>query len=130
MLFFCITSCSKVEYITETVHDTISTVKVDTFHHVTKERETLVFRDSVSHTEYVKGDTVFIKDWKFVFSDRKVKVNDSVYKSQIDSLKHIIDSSKEKKTVVDKPMNRLKDTFLVLAIIALSILSITLFIKR
>ena len=105
-IFFSITSCKHVELVTEVIHDTITTTKTDTFLRVSKEKEIITRVDSVSHTEYIKGDSVFIRDFKIIFRDREVASNDSTYKSTIDSLKHVIDSTKELTKEPEKPKKK------------------------
>lgn len=104
LLFLC--SCSTKKSVTEYiyVHDTLTTLKVDTIKDVRVSVQHDTIREHESHTYTINnvGDTV--KEIHHYHESEKVIVIDSTerYQSKIDSLQRIVDSQKQKEVVKTK----------------------------
>lgn len=104
LLFLC--SCSAKKTVTEYiyVHDTLTSLKVDTIKDVRVSVQHDTIREHESHTYTINnvGDTV--KEIHHYHESEKVIVIDSTerYQARIDSLQRIVDSQKEKEVVKTK----------------------------
>lgn len=107
-IFGAFFSCSRVEYITETVkvHDTLRAVSRDTIVHTVREHTIVNVKDSVSHVEFVRGDTVFIKDYRIINNEIRTEINDSLLKSITDSISKSFAVNNDKETIVPEPTKR------------------------
>lgn len=79
--------CRGVEPVVSEVHDTIVETRHDSIFRVIHEEIFNNFHDSVSHVEYVRGDTVFVNDYKVVVRERSEKLSDSTIRAIVDSLR-------------------------------------------
>lgn len=86
VVFVMLSACSAPVVRTIEVHDTLHTAHVDTVRQVIREQTTVTLRDSVSHTEYMRGDTLVIHDTKIVERFRDTQVSDSLVRTIADSI--------------------------------------------
>lgn len=108
LLLLFLSSCSTKKTVTEYiyVHDTLTTLKVDTVKdvRVSVQIDTLWEHESHTYTINNVGDTV--KEIHHYHESEKVIMIDSTerYQSKIDSLQRIVDSQKNKEVVKTKPL--------------------------
>ena len=100
ILFLQLTSCTTKKTVMEYIyiHDTLTTLKVDTIKdvRVSVQHDTIRERESHTYTINNVGDT--LKEIHHYHESEKVIVIDSTdrYQSKVDSLQRIVDSQKEK----------------------------------
>ena len=105
-LLVLLSSCSAKKTVTEYVyvHDTLTTMKVDTIKDVRVSVQHDTIREHESHTYTINnvGDTV--KEIHHYHESEKVIIVDSTerYQFKVDSLQRIVDSQKSKETVKTK----------------------------
>lgn len=58
----------------------------DSVLHITREELVLNTKDSVSHTEYMRGDTIFVNDFRYLYRERVEKSGDSISAAKKDSI--------------------------------------------
>lgn len=58
----------------------------DSVLHITREELVLNTKDSVSHTEYMRGDTMFVNDFRYLYRERVEKSGDSLSSAKKDSV--------------------------------------------
>lgn len=92
------------------VHDTIVDVRHDSIFRVIHEEIINNFHDSVSHVEYMRGDTVFVNDYKVIIRERTEKLNDSTIRAIVDSLRASIVVKEPE--YIEKPLSTKEKTLL------------------
>ena len=106
LILLFLTSCTTKKTVTEYiyVHDTLTTLKVDTVKdiRVSVQHDTIRERESHTYTINNVGDT--LKEIHHYHESEKVIVIDSTerYQSKVDSLQRIVNSQKSKETVKTK----------------------------
>lgn len=128
---FC--SCTRTEYITTEVHDTLRVTKCDTLVHERIKETVTVLRDSVSHTEeYRRGngvDTLIIHDLKIIERNNEVSFSDSTLRSIVDSVAKSMVKEEEHPqlpTPVKKPLTFWQKLFIGIGKLSTAVLSLIL----
>lgn len=105
LLCFVLSACRTTEYVEVAVHDTITVQKVDSIRQIIREKTIVNNRDSVSHTEYQRGDTIYIRDYKEIITNIEKEISDSTLKAIVDSISRIYHNSSKEYVEVEKPPN-------------------------
>lgn len=135
LFIFLIVGCRGVEPVVTEVHDTIVETRHDSIFRVIHEEIFHNTKDSVSHVEYVKGDTVFIRDFSKTIVERYEKMSDSTRQAIIDSLRASLSVKEpvyiEKKlTLKEKTLVKLGYAFFFLLALMVSYILLRIAVKR
>lgn len=134
LLVILLFGCKGAEIMSE-IHDTIVSAKHDSFVHIFHNETVFNTKDSVSHVEYVRGDTIFVKDFRYILNERMGNRSDSIIRAELDSLRR--SKASIEPVYIEKPLSwkekalqKLGSTFLLILALMVSYILIRIAVKK
>lgn len=103
LLVAVLAGCKGSENVVYEIHDTIIQTRYDSVFQIAQEKSVFNMRDSVSHVEFMRGDTMFVKDFSYLFRERIEHLKDSTSTSKADTVRESI--VKTEPVYIEKPLS-------------------------